>query len=104
LQDVNYQVGKWSIGGRVALFGTDDYDARQYVYERDVLYAFSFPAYYNRGLRHYLLLQYGASRHLDLWLRWARTDQAAPQTIGSDLDLISAPHRSELKFQARWRF
>ncbi len=104
LQDADYQWRRWSFSGRVAFFGTDDYDARLYVYERDVLYAFSFPAYFNRGVRQYLYVQYNASRHLDLWLRWARTDQMAPATMGSDLDLISVPHRSEVKLQARWRF
>ena len=32
--------------GRICLFDTDDYDARIYAYENDVLYSFSVPAYY----------------------------------------------------------
>lgn len=104
IQDVNYTMRRWSLSGRVALFGTDDYDSRQYVYERDVLYAFSFPAYYDRGIRHYLLMRYEASHHLDLWLRWARTDLTNQPTIGSDLDETAVPHKSEVKVQARWRF
>lgn len=104
VQDVNYTMRRWSLSGRVALFGTDDYDSRQYVYERDVLYAFSFPAYYDRGIRHYLLVRYEASRHLDLWLRWARTDLTNQPTIGSALDETSVPHKSEVKVQVRWRF
>ena len=104
VQDATYTMRRWSLSGRVALFGTDNYDSRQYVYERDVLYAFSFPAYYDRGIRHYLLVRYEASRHLDLWLRWARTDLTNQPTIGSDLDETSVPHKSELKVQARWQF
>ncbi len=49
VQDATLDIGRLSLNGRVALFGTDDYDSRQYVYERDVLYAFSFPAYFNRA-------------------------------------------------------
>ncbi|MDB5240154.1 MAG: hypothetical protein JWP57_779, partial [Spirosoma sp.] len=79
-------------------------DSRQYVYERDVLYAFSFPAYFNRGVRHYLLAQYSLNRHLDLWVRWARTDYTNIETVGSGLDQINAPHKSEIKMQMRWRF
>ena len=86
------------------MFGTDGYDSRQYVYERDVLYAFSFPAYFDRGVRHYLLVQYNLNRHVDVWVRWARTDLTNQDTIGSDLDQISAPHKTEVKVQARWRF
>lgn len=104
IQDVNVDYRRWSLSGRVALFGTDDYDSRQYVYERDVLYAFSFPAYFNHGVRHYLLAQYGVNRHLTLWLRWARTDLTNQTTVGSDLDQINAPHKTEVKLQARWRF
>lgn len=104
VQDATLDINRLSLSGRVALFGTDDYDSRQYVYERDVLYAFSFPAYFNRGIRHYLLVQYNLSRQLDVWVRWARTDLTNQETVGSDLDQISAPHKTEVKIQARWRF
>ena len=104
VQDATLSHRRLSLNGRVALFGTDDYDSRQYVYERDVLYAFSFPAYFNRGVRHYLLAQYSLNRHLDLWMRWARTDYTNVHTVGSGLDQINAPHKSEIKMQMRWRF
>ena len=104
VQDATMDIKRLSLSGRVALFGTDDYDSRQYVYERDVLYAFSFPAYFNRGIRHYLLAQYSLSRQLDVWVRWARTDLSNQETVGSDLDQINAPHKTEVKVQARWRF
>ncbi|GAB3795615.1 helix-hairpin-helix domain-containing protein [Spirosoma humi] len=104
VQDATLEVRKFSLSGRVALFGTDDYDSRQYVYERDVLYSFSFPAYFNQGVRHYLLAQYNLSRHLDVWVRWARIDLTNQDTVGSDLDQINASHKSEIKVQARWRF
>jgi len=103
-QDATWDYRRVSLSGRIALFGTDDYDSRQYVYERDVLYAFSFPAYFNYGVRHYLLAQYNLSRHLDIWVRWARTNYTNQTTVGSDLDQISAPHKTEVKLQARWRF
>lgn len=104
VQDATWDYRRFSLSGRIALFGTDDYDSRQYVYERDVLYAFSFPAYFNHGVRHYLLAQYSLSRHLDIWVRWARTDYTNQTTVGSDLDQINAPHKTEVKLQARWRF
>lgn len=104
VQDATYERGRWSLSGRVALFNTDDYDSRQYVYERDVLYAFSFPAYFDRGIRHYMLTRYTASKHLDIWFRYARTDLTNQPHIGSDLDLIAAPHKTELTLQARWQF
>ncbi len=104
VQDATYERKRLSVSGRFAFFNTDDYDSRQYVYERDVLYAFSFPAYFYRGVRQYVLLQYNVSRHLDLWFRWTRTSLLNQATVGSDLDKIDVPHKSEIKIQARWRF
>lgn len=104
VQDATYTRQHWSVSGRVAWFNTDDYDSRQYVYERDVLYAFSFPAYFDHGIRHYLLAQYSLNRHVDVWVRWARTDLTNQPTVGSGLDETTVPHKSEVKVQARWRF
>jgi hypothetical protein len=100
-QDVSADLGKFSLSGRVAVFNTDDYDNRQYFYEQDVLYAFSFPAYYQHGIRHYLMLQYKVSKNIDAWLRWARTDLFGENSFGSGLDEIATPHRSEVKLQLR---
>ncbi len=34
-----------------ALFDTDSYDERIYAYESDVLYGYSVPSYYGKGIR-----------------------------------------------------
>lgn len=103
-QDVAWQYKRWQLNGRLAFFNTDDYDSRLYTYEQDVLTAFSFPAYFYNGVRHYVLAQYSLNRHMDLWVRWARTDLTNQPTVGSDLDQIARPHKSEIKVQIRWRF
>ncbi|MGV3558562.1 hypothetical protein [Larkinella arboricola] len=104
VQDATADFGRISLSGRLAWFSTDTYDSRQYVYERDVLSAFSMPAYANKGIRNYLLIQYTLNKHLDFWLRWSRTDFRQQHTVGSDLDEIAKPHKSEVKVQARWKF
>jgi hypothetical protein len=104
VQDVNVDLGRLSISTRYALFDTDDYDNRQYVYERDVWLAFSFPAYYGVGIRNYLLLQYKLTRKIDLWARWAHTRYTDRDEIGSGSDQIAGNTRNDLKFQARIRF
>jgi hypothetical protein len=103
VQDATADFGRLSLSGRLAWFSTTDYDSRQYVYERDVLSAFSIPAYANKGIRNYLLLQYTLNKHLDVWLRWSRTDFRKQETVGSDLDEIDKPHKSEVKVQVRWK-
>jgi hypothetical protein len=104
LQDITYTKGRFSITGRYALFDTDDYDNRQYVYERDAWLAFSFPAYYGKGVREYVLLQYRVSKSVDVWLRWGHTHYTNNTIIGSGGEAISGDTRNDVKFQARIRF
>lgn len=104
LQDVNVVMGRWRLSTRYALFDTDDFDNRQYTYERDAFLAFSFPFFSGRGVRHYVLLHYQLTRQVDLWLRWARTEYTDRQQIGSGNDAIAGNTRNDVKFQARYRF
>lgn len=103
LQDVTWSSRKFSISGRYALFDTDDYDNRLYVYEKDVWLAFSFPAYYGVGIRNYLLVQYTVSKKIDLWLRWAHVRYTDRDTIGTGSEAINGNTRNDLKLQARIR-
>lgn len=104
IQDVSLELGKWKVSTRFALFDTEDYENRQYVYEKDVLYGFSIPAYTDRGFRNYLLCQYQINRKVTCWVRWARTDLRNQTTIGSGLEQISGPHRTDVKVQIRYLF
>jgi hypothetical protein len=97
-------IGRLKVSTRFALFDTDNYDNRQYVYEKDVLYAFSIPAYFDRGTRNYILFQYQANKKLDLWMRYARTALRNEKTISSGLEEINQPHKSEVKMQVRYKF
>ncbi|RAK66195.1 hypothetical protein DLM85_13520 [Hymenobacter edaphi] len=101
-QDVTVQ--PWQrlrLTARYALFDTDDYDTRQYVYEQDVLYAFSIPVLYGRGTRYYLLAEYKINRRLTLWVRFANTRYRHQNTVGSGLDEIRGNERSDVKAQLR---
>ncbi|GAB4395637.1 MAG: helix-hairpin-helix domain-containing protein [Microscillaceae bacterium] len=104
VQDLGLDLGRLKLDVRFALFDTEDFDNRQYVYERDVLWAFSIPAYSGQGLRSYVLLRYQFTRKLDLWLRYARFDYRNQDTISSSSDLIEGNTRSELKVQVRVKF
>jgi len=99
IQDVNFESGRWQLSTRLALFDTDDYNNRQYVYEKDVLYSFSLPAYYERGIRSYLMLQYKLFSKASIWLRYAQTDLRNVKKMGSGLDLINGQQKSEIKCQ-----
>ncbi len=103
-QDLNFSLGRRvALDTRFALFDTDDFNNRQYMYESDVLYAFSIPALSGRGSRAYAVLRYGINRHLDIWLRAARTLQRDQTTIGSGLEEIQGARRTDVRVQVRWR-
>lgn len=105
-QDLNYQPFKsrYSFSLRYALFDTDTYNTRVYVYESDVLYAYSIPSYYYRGNRFYVTLHYKLIRGIDMWLRYATTVYDNQKTVGSGLDQINGNQKSEVKAQIRFQF
>ena len=101
--DVGYKPMMKPYSGIVRLqyFETDGYNSRIYAYENDVLYSYSIPAFFDRGFRYYLNLNYDLTRKLTLWLRWAQTLYSDKQIIGSGLDEIEGNSRSELRLQLR---
>ncbi|ELR72348.1 hypothetical protein C900_01630 [Fulvivirga imtechensis AK7] len=104
LQDLNLDLKRLRISTRFALFDTDNYENKQYAYERDVLYAFSLPPYSGRGTRQYLLLQYRVTAHIDVWAKYARTHYRDRETIGTGLEEIAGSVKTDVKLQARIRF
>jgi hypothetical protein len=104
MQDLIYEHNRFSLTARYALFDTDDYDNRQYVFENDVWLAYTFPAWQDKGIRSYLLLEYKFSRAFTLWLRMAHTTYINRTAIGSGPDRISGPERSDIRLQLRLRF
>jgi len=103
LQDISYNFGRFSITSRYALFDTDDYDNRIYVYERDAWLAFSFPAYYGKGIRNYMMLQYKLTQRMDIWLRWSRSLYINGESTSGG-EAIAGDSRNDVKFQVKIRF
>ncbi|MFK7936890.1 MAG: ComEA family DNA-binding protein [Saprospiraceae bacterium] len=88
---------------RFAVFDAP-YDLRFYAYENDLLFAFSVPAYYNRGTRFYLNLRYRGISNMTIEARYEQTYYADQTTFGSGLEQIEGPRRSEVKMQVKYRF
>lgn len=105
-QDISYRPSKWplTLTGRFAIFETDSWNTRIYAYENDVLYYFSIPAYYSRGSRVYLLAKYSIGRNVDIWFRIAQTFFANQEELGTGLDKINGPTRSDARLQLRFKF
>jgi hypothetical protein len=104
VQDITFSLGRFKLTARHALFDTDHYDNRQYVYEHDASLAYSLPAYSGVGVRNYALIEYKVHKQLTMWLRYARTRLLNTGEIGSGLDVIEGNTKNDVKFQARFRF
>jgi len=89
---------------RYALFDTDSYDTRIYAYENDVLYAYSVPAYYLKGSRFYINLNYKIDKKISLYTRYSQTKYRNIESIGSGTSEITGNTKSELKILLRIKF
>ncbi len=89
---------------RYALFDTDNYDNRHYVYENDVWLAYSLPAYYGKGVRKYILLAYTLNKQVSIWLRYAHTRYIDRNMIGAGVDAINGNTKNDIKFETRIKF
>ncbi|MFT3843539.1 MAG: helix-hairpin-helix domain-containing protein [Lacibacter sp.] len=84
---------------RLQYFETEDYNSRIYAFENDILFSYSIPAFYDKGTRYYLNLNYDISKKISLWLRWSQTIFRNRGSVGSGLDEITGNKRSEAKCQ-----
>ncbi|RAU82197.1 ComEA family DNA-binding protein [Pontibacter arcticus] len=103
-QDINFDFNRIRLSTRYAIFDTDNYDTRQYTFERDVLGAFSIPAFSGKGTRLYLLVQLSPLRDLDFWVKYGFMHYRNQDSVGSGLDTIEGARRSDVKAQVRYRF
>ena len=104
-QDIAYKPENlpFSLTFRYAIFDAKDYNARVYAYENDVLYSFSVPAMYGKGMRFYLLGKVKLFNSLTLYARIGRTIYSDRDEIGSGLTLIEGNHKTDLKVEAVWK-
>jgi hypothetical protein len=105
-QDIIYKPGHLplQLTFRYALFSTEGFYSRIYVYENDVRYAFSVPAYSGNGQRIYGMLKVAVGDWLDIWFRLATTIYADRRSIGSGGDKIEGNTKTEAKLQVMLRF
>jgi hypothetical protein len=94
----------YSLSFLYALFDTDSYNERIYTYENDVLYGYSVPAYYGKGIRFSVLADWSPLKWLTLWVKFAQTFYTDRNIIGTGPEEIEGNHKSELTCQVRFRF
>jgi hypothetical protein len=102
-QDLVYKpIGKrFSMNGRLAYFNTDSYNSRMYAYENDLLYSFSVPALYGKGIRTYLNFRQTFNENLSLWIKVAVTHRVSQNSTEEN---GASDTNSEFKVQLRYQF
>jgi hypothetical protein len=94
----------WTVSFRYSLFDTDSYDTRLYVFEQDVPYSFSVPAFSGQGSRFYVLLNSNLTRNLSVILRFSQTWYSDRNVISSGPDEINGNKKSDVKAVLRLSF
>ena len=87
-----------------ALFNTDSYQCRIYVYERQLQHEFYFPTYYGHGLRLGIQGRVELTSRLRLSARLGYTNYFDRSVTGSNLQQIAHSHQTDLDLQLRWQF
>jgi len=95
---------RWSWALRYALFDTDGSEVAFYHYEQDVAYAFSIPAYYDRGSRLTLRTRLRLNPQWTLEARLGRFLRTSGRPYGTGADRIEGPSKTEVKLQLRGVF
>lgn len=91
----------FALNGRLAYFKTDGYNSRLYAYENDLLYSFSIPSCYGKGVRCYINIQCQLSSKITLWLKLASTHQFPQNDVEPPVEYST---KSEIKIQLRCQF
>jgi hypothetical protein len=100
-QDLSYNSQKIGLSGRFSIFDTDDYDSRLYLYEKDLLYVFRVPSFYDNGINYYILFKYFFNKNFTVWVKYSKLYFYNAETIGSGLEEIQGNTKTNVSFQLR---
>lgn len=105
-QDVKFSLFRYKldVSTRIAYFNTPSFNTAIYAYENEVLYFFSIPAYYNQGVRYYILTSFKLSKNIQVWLRYSRWVYTDVDSVSSGNAEIMGDTKSEFKVQMRLLF
>jgi hypothetical protein len=74
--------------GGLAYFHAGSWNNRISIYEKNILYSFSFPSYYGEGFRFYSVIKWKITPSLTFYCKLASTRYFDRETLGSGLEEI----------------
>lgn len=88
----------------MACFHTDDYASRISSYEKNILYAFSMPSCYGKGIRLTASFKMDLFKNLSLSAKIAYTNYSDREIISSELEEIQGHIKTDIYTLLRWKF
>lgn len=107
LQEISVKFKKTPLHFDVSLlfFDAKNHENRLYMYERDILYAFSTPSFSGVGCKYYVNLRYDLTPKFSCWLKIAQTHYADDrEKIGNSHEAILGDRKTEIKCLIRLKF
>lgn len=95
---------KFSLDLALAYFHSSYWNTRINIYEKNVLYAFSFPFYYGQGLRYYAVLKWEIIKPLILYFKAASTHYFDRTKVGSGPEEIEGREKSDIYILLKYKF
>ena len=90
--------------GALAYFHAGNWNNRISIYEKNILYAFSFPSYYGEGFRIYSVIKWKFSSSLTFYCKLASTQYFDRETISSGLEEIQGKNKTDIFGLIRYIF
>ncbi len=103
-QDVNVKLKKATVSGRYAIFDTDGFLSRQYMFEKGVLYSFNTPQFNGKGIRYYFIVKHSPFKGLALRAKWNQTIYYDRTSVGNGLSKINGNKISQITLQLKYDF
>jgi hypothetical protein len=85
-------------------FNTDDYQSRIYVYERSMLYTFTFPMYYGRGIRYAVMAEAKIGKNVAVTMKAGTTDYFDRNHVSEGLQQVNRSALTDVEGQVRIKF
>lgn len=88
----------------LAWFSTDNYATRISSYEKNLLYAFSMPSFYGKGIRFAFSFNWNIVRNITFSAKLAHSWYSDRDKIGTDTEEINGKSKTDLYAFLRWKF
>lgn len=99
------KVAQWlKLYANAGYFNTDDYNSRIYVYERSMLYTFSFPMFYGEGIRYAMSAEARFGKSFIFTLKAGTTDYFDRDHVSDGLQQVDRSALTDIECQLRIKF